>query len=391
MQSGLPNQGRLRVVVVSHSYNEPGRMRPFSALAEQVDLTLVGPREFQGTHLVSPVFPESEPAPVVIPLEARLVGPAQFFLRGLGKTLRSRRPDVVCVEYDPWHPLFLQVVFNLAITQSPARIVLVVKKNTYRAPDSILGRGKRLLSRWGVRRASMIIAASNMARDIYVRELGAPSSMVVVQPHLSVDVSRFQPHKEESDRRPLRIGFVGKIGAVKGVPDLLAAFKELLQRTPWPIELWLAGRITDPEVGEAISSTDQVRHLGMIGNDVLHLFMNDIDLFVMPARILPDHQEHDGRAVLEAMASGLPCVVSDSGILPEIVSSAEGRVFPAGNAAALADALEELINSPNLRLTLGVGARRRAVETVSPDVLNARRLELFNRTVEVPSERSGRG
>jgi glycosyltransferase involved in cell wall biosynthesis len=102
----------------------------------------------------------------------------------------------------------------------------------------------------------------------------------------------------------------------------------------------------------------------------------------MPSRILPDHQEHDGRAVLEAMSSGVPCVVSNSGILPEMILANEGRVFPAGDVESMAEALEELVNHPELRIALGAGARQRALSTVSPTVLSAQRFQIFNKVVE---------
>jgi glycosyltransferase involved in cell wall biosynthesis len=175
---------------------------------------------------------------------------------------------------------------------------------------------------------------------------------------------------------------VGKIGAVKGVPDLLGAFDRLLRRTEAPVELLLAGQILDSDMTEMISSTKHVRWVGVVDNEELHHFMNDIDIFVMPSRILPDHQEHDGRAVLEAMSSGVPCVVSNSGILPEMILANEGRVFPAGDVESMAEALEELVNHPELRIALGAGARQRALSTVSPTVLSAQRFQIFNKVVE---------
>jgi glycosyltransferase involved in cell wall biosynthesis len=381
-------QGRLRVVVVSHAYNSPGRILPFAELAEYVDLTLVTPRV---ANFAQPQFCENAKQAIdIVVLPGRLVHRSQFLYRGLGKTLRSVRPDVVCVEYDVWHLQFLQVLFNLAMARSAARVVAVVKKNTYRAPDSMFGRGKRLLARWGIRKSSAIIAASAMTRGVYVDQLGVDDSMVVVQSHLPIEVARFRPRETDGNARSLRIGFVGKIGAVKGVPDLLSAFDRLLERTGAPVELLLAGEILDSDMPEQISSAKHVRCVGVVDNEKLHQFMNDLDIFVMPSRILPDHQEHDGRAVLEAMASGLPCVVSNSGILPELVSVNEGRVFPAGDVESMTEALEELVNHPEVRIALGAGARQRALSTVSPAVLSAQRFEIFNKIMEEHGGRSRR-
>lgn len=380
----LTAERRLNVVVVSHAYNGPGRVEPFRALGHHVNLTLLGPCRHPNGTLTSPSTP-AESGIRIIPLTARYLGRSQFFLRRLRKTLDACSPDIVCVEYDPWHVQFLQTIAALKMARSHARLIPIVKKNTYRAPTSTLGRSKRFLSRWGLRGAHCIIAASLMTRAMYIRDLGVPEPKVVVQPHLAVDTERFHPTTRCPSLRPVRVGFVGKIGPTKGVPDLIAAFDDVRRRTGAPMELCLVGDVVDPTLQSVIAESDFVQHLGAVGNDDLQHFLSTIDVFVMPARILPDHQEHDGRAVLEAMAAGLPCVVSSSGILPELISDVEGRVFPAGDPSRLADCLAELTGSAELRNRLGACARKRALATVSPAALSAQRIELFNTIMEVPA------
>lgn len=381
--------GRLSVAVVSHAYNGSGRIGPFAALGKRVDLTLIAPREHPDGTLTPAVVLNGELPVGIFALRTFRLGRSQFLMSGLRKALRSAKPDVVCVEYDPWHIQFLQVLLTLKFARSAAHVVPIVKKNTYRAPTSLLGRGKWFLSRWGIRRSSAIIAASTKTRELYICELGAPESVIVVQPHLAVDTYRFRPRENSIGyERPLRIGFVGKIGETKGVPDLLAAFEIARRRSRIDVELWLAGGVTDANTNLAISRAEHVHYVGVVDNNDLHEFVDDIDVFAMPARILPDHEEHDGRAVLEAMSAGIPCVVSDSGILPELVTPAEGRIFPAGDISRLADCLQELIDSSELRRQLGVSARNKAISTVSPDALSAGRIALFNKIMEVPHGRA---
>ncbi len=82
------------------------------------------------------------------------------------------------------------------------------------------------------------------------------------------------------------------------------------------------------------------------------------DVFVMPSR-------HEGLsfAVLEAMAGGLPCVVSDGPGNPEAVGDA-GVVVPSGDEAALRAALVRLAADPAERERLGRAARERASQRV---------------------------
>lgn len=80
------------------------------------------------------------------------------------------------------------------------------------------------------------------------------------------------------------------------------------------------------------------------------------DLFV-----LPSIYEGLSIALIEAMALGVPAVVSDAGGLPEVVRHGrEGVVIPARDPAALADALVSLLQDRSLRERLGEAARQRA-------------------------------
>lgn len=380
-EAKLGSNEKPHVVVVSHSYNEQGRIKPFAELSTSVKLTLIKPRGPGESKFALGNELPSESQFTVIALPIFNLGGSRFIFRGLRKVLRGIQADTVLVEYDLWHLQFLQVLLSFELARSRVPLIAVVKKNTFRAPTSAFGRGKRLLCRLSMRRVNTIIAASHMAQKMYIEKVGVDASKVVVQPHLSVDTTRFRPLDGSSTRLPLRLGFVGRIDATKGVPELLAAVRNLRRLTKTPFELWLAGEITDHALASQVLQADGIHYFGSIKNESLHHFMNEIDLFVMPSRILPDHQEHDGRAVLEAMASGLPCVVSDSGILPEIVTAAEGRVFRAGDAAALASCIKELVESHDLRVKLGLGAREKAVSTVSPEALSSERLTVLRKLV----------
>jgi glycosyltransferase involved in cell wall biosynthesis len=85
------------------------------------------------------------------------------------------------------------------------------------------------------------------------------------------------------------------------------------------------------------------------------------DVLVMPSR-------HEGLsfAVIEAMAAGLACVVSDGPGNPEAVADA-GLVFPAGDEAALRAALTRLAADAGERSRLAAAARARAAATFSVD------------------------
>ena len=85
-------------------------------------------------------------------------------------------------------------------------------------------------------------------------------------------------------------------------------------------------------------------------------FYRRLDVFVLPSR-----SEENPNALLEAMATGLPCVATDVGSVNELLDTGRcGVIVPSEDKETLADRLEELINDPHLRRELGEAARARA-------------------------------
>jgi glycosyltransferase involved in cell wall biosynthesis len=85
-------------------------------------------------------------------------------------------------------------------------------------------------------------------------------------------------------------------------------------------------------------------------------FFAALDLFIMPSR-----SEAWGLAALEAMAHGVPVIASDTGGLPEIVDAGNGGwLVPAGDPAALAQAIVEAASDPQGLRNQGQRARERA-------------------------------
>ncbi len=89
------------------------------------------------------------------------------------------------------------------------------------------------------------------------------------------------------------------------------------------------------------------------------------------------------RVAVEYMAMGKPQVVTDINVLPEIVDDGEnGFVVPAGDAGAMAKALFQLIQHPELRIRMGEIARRYSVERFSYPVFAEKTLGVYQRLVK---------
>lgn len=96
----------------------------------------------------------------------------------------------------------------------------------------------------------------------------------------------------------------------------------------------------------------------------------------------PSLRESHGIAVLEAMAHGLPCVVSDAGGLPEsVVNDVTGFVCPARDTQAYGTRLLELLGDPALRRRMGDAGRRRAEAEFSPQRQEERLTSLYRELI----------
>ncbi len=138
----------------------------------------------------------------------------------------------------------------------------------------------------------------------------------------------------------------------KGVDIAVKAVAELKNRGISNINLHIVGN-DGSEKGNIMKLTDELRlsnciifHGHLTLKQLLFIYSN-CQLFVHPARWF----ETFGRTIIEAMAFGLPCVVSSKGAL-SWVADGGGLVFESGNAADLADKIEKIYKDEKLRASL---------------------------------------
>jgi glycosyltransferase involved in cell wall biosynthesis len=174
-----------------------------------------------------------------------------------------------------------------------------------------------------------------------------------------VDLSVFAPDPK-IDRRelgnPPRLIFTGNIIASKGVMDVVDA----LQLVDTPVELVLCGRDLDQmvqEVGPRLDAGNKGHTLiykGSLGHDALATELKSADMFVFCS-----WTEGLGKSLLEAMACGLPVIVSDIDVFNEfMVDGQNGLVVPVKDPHSIAEAIMRFLVDPDLRDRCGKGASR---------------------------------
>ena len=99
--------------------------------------------------------------------------------------------------------------------------------------------------------------------------------------------------------------------------------------------------------------------------------MSHLDVLVLPSRDTSTWSEQFGHVLIEAMAMGIPVVGSDSGAIPDVIGSVD-LVFPQGDARALADILERLLQDVPWREQMGDWGRLRVQELYSDEAIAMR-------------------
>jgi len=245
---------------------------------------------------------------------------------------------------------------------------------------------RRLICRFLGRFTDLSIAVSQGVRDYLVRQGGLnPAKVRVVANGVdiaAIDAARSGPLVRRELGLPEGLPVIGLVGRLdhwgKGHKELFTAMAQLKERHPVHALIVGGGRRIDEvkALAASLGLAGQVHFLGP-RRDVPDL-LNAMDIFV-----LPSYSEGVSLALLEAMAAGLPVIVSRVGGLPEVVTDGEnGLLIPPRDAESLAGALERLLGAPDFAKKLGQNARKHVREHYSLDRLGREINEIYEELVE---------
>jgi glycosyltransferase involved in cell wall biosynthesis len=307
----------------------------------------------------------------------------------LSQVLRIERPDLVHIQHLMGMPMTLAQVLQVAripylvtlhdywYVCANAQLLTNTDQAVCQGPDSLftncaqcaLARAGQNGLQWlapsvaplmaarnrGLRKvldgAGCVIAPTRFVRQTYA-DLGLEQGKMVVIPHginLPEEVRQMRQdasRTSQKEERCLRIGFVGSIAWQKGVHVLVEAANRLPQDS---VAVTIYGsldsfpeytaRLRDMIAGPSINLS------GRLARRDLWQALADLDLIVLPAL----WYETSSLVLDEAFAARVPVVASDIGVLAEKVQDGvNGRLFPPGDAQALRDILQAIIDDPAL-------------------------------------------
>ncbi len=203
------------------------------------------------------------------------------------------------------------------------------------------------------RAADRVVVVSDYTRRLVEERLEVPPARIVT-------CSPGAPDWPARDEPPAGgpILFVGTVEPRKNIPGLLAAYASLVARDPEAPPLVLAGRLPEgglPDVPAGIPA-GRVRALGYVSDDARRTLYGQASVLVMPS-----FDEGFGLPALEAMAVGLPVIVSNRGALPEVVGTA-GLLVDPDDPEGIAAAMRQVLDDDVLRRRMRADGIRRARE-----------------------------
>jgi glycosyltransferase involved in cell wall biosynthesis len=193
---------------------------------------------------------------------------------------------------------------------------------------------------------------------------------------LGVDCAAFHPAEADRERTIL---FAGSLIERKGVRHLLAAMADVRRNFPdYRLVLLGEGRLR-AELESRTASLGlhaAVEFAGAQPPAKVAEWMRRAALLVLPSL-----EEGLGAVLLEALASGTPCVASDVGGIPEIITEETGRLVPPGDPQALTDAICGLLRRPDDLRSMRVRARETATGRFDWPLIAGRILTVYEQTL----------
>jgi glycosyltransferase involved in cell wall biosynthesis len=273
------------------------------------------------------------------------------FYPGLGRRIHRVQPDLVHIDEEP---------YNAATAHALWSARRVGAKSLFFSWQNIQRRYPlpfRLIERYVLGTVDFAIVGNQESAGVW-RAKGYKGELTVI-PQFGVDPEIFAPERRPPGRGFV-VGYVGRLVEEKGVDLLLDALAGL--QGVWRAYVLGSGPAEGAlqDQAQRLGIADRVSFDEWVPSGQMPGYYRQLDVLVVPSRTRPNWKEQFGRVLVEAMASGVPVIGSDSGEIPNVIGDA-GLVFPEGQVAPLQMHLARLLGEPDLRADLARRGRERVL------------------------------
>lgn len=302
-----------------------------------------------------------------------------FAMKHLKKTYRSFKPDIVSAHMNEcsWMPGFVaKLSFPTAKVARVRADIAAPNKNIFNLYVN---------HKW----TDHIICSSQLHKDICCKNLFLSADKISVI-YGSVDARKFNPNIDCDDiRQELNfeksdfvVCLLGRLSPIKGHEYALKAIS-LLKDLPTKVKLLCIGYESERTIawlkGEAERLGISDRLVCISKCDNLPAVLNSIDVGIITSL----GSEANSRATLEYMACGKPVVVTNVGVLPELVADGlNGFVVEKGNSEKMSEAINKLVSNKDLCLKMGLASRKRVEENFTLEHFGKEMERIYKKILE---------
>ncbi len=364
----------MRIAFVSHTYVSRAARAKLRALAGLgCTVAVAVPARWPGRERGGTVETQWEDdggvrvVPVPVRGDPAVPGELHWDVRALRRLLKDFRPDLLQIEEEPTSRIAARA------TAEARGLGIRCVVFTWYSLDVAPPLAQRLRRRRVLKRVAGLISGNRLADGVIAQlDTNVPRTVI---PQIGITA----PAVASVTGEALALGFIGRLVPEKGLDVLLSACARVAGE--WTLDVVGTGpsQIELEAQAERLGVSARVTWHGALPKAELAALWPRLGCVVVPSRATRDWVEVQGPVALEAMAHGIPAVVSATGALPETVGEA-GLVVPEDDAPALTAALQRLVDEPGLRSRLGGDARRRVMALFTSEAIAHRQLE-FLRTV----------
>jgi len=250
------------------------------------------------------------------------------------KQILKFKPDIIEVWEEPWSLSLLQIILIKKIFRLKVKISCYSAQNI----DKKFPFPFNLIQEFNLKNVSGVHVCSDSVYQVFKKKYRGTTKII----GLGLDFSDYK-YQERAHQDILKLGYVGRIVESKGVFDLIESVSQISNCT-----LTLCGSGSDETLLrkkiENLGIRDRVIFKGSLNKVDLIKEYHKMDVLVVPSKTTKSWKEQFGRIIVEAYATGLVVIGSDSGSIPEVIGD-YGLVCPEGSVDELTLCIQSIMNN----------------------------------------------
>lgn len=353
----------MKVVVIGHSYIGRESRAKWVILQKlyNVDIYLVTPKVWPHYLKVYQVMFEEKAKYKLLPTNTILQGKESWYFY-LSPTLylNKIKPDIIHVEQGTSALSYFQTLIFKKVFASKAKTIFFSWQNIYfkyRFPFSFF-------EKFNLANSDYAIAGNEDAKQI-IRKKGFKQPIKVL-PQVGVDSQVYKKMDASNIKNKLGlhsfvIGFVGRFVEEKGLITLIDAGSKITD--DYQLLLVGKGELKDTiiKLASEYNILDRIVFIDTVPHEEVPLYLNCMNLIVLPSRTTDKWKEQFGHVLIEAMSCEVPVIGSSSAEIPNVIGDA-GLIFKEGDSDDLYEKITMIMRDEKFKAELAMRGRERVLQ-----------------------------